>query len=123
MSEYNPMKTNTLICNGDGLDTSSLPPKVSEYLEYESAISAFKHEDAAWNSFEEMEAHAAQDSINFARLEILKLQTKIKQMEKIIDTSNRTIRKYKRCTISEESRGRPVRLEDREILAKKFTQR
>lgn len=112
---------NSININIDGLDVASLPAKVSQYLEYESAISTFQLEDGAWDSIEEMEAHIAQGSIIFAKNEILKLQARIKQFEQVIDDSNLKIHKYKLHSKSKESRGRPQRHEQREYVAKKFT--
>lgn len=105
------------------LDAKVFSPKVQEYLEYEGALARFESEDKRWDSVEEMEAHIAQGSITMARREILRLQAKIDEWEKIIDTSTRAIQKYKRLKKSESpgKPGRPVRSEHRGKVVKKFT--
>lgn len=83
--------------------------------------SVFESEEGCYKSAEDMYACQAQDQIISAKQKIRELQEEIEKQEAIICGSEKTFQKYKRLHVEKTNkRGRPVRSEDRERIARNF---
>jgi hypothetical protein len=92
-------------------------------IEYMAA--EFESENGRWKSSEEMYAYFAAIEINKAKEKIRELRDEIKKQEAIIHIADKAVQEFKHPVITEKrsKRGRPVRSEYRDKIAKKFTQK